>query len=88
MNFWKPPANRNPEAEELDLCRPFVDRMIALGKPKLIIATGAVSAKALLGESDGIMKLRGNSYTLPVAGGPSGASTRSRPGICLKRTSV
>ena len=67
VNFWRPPGNRNPTDDELAMCRPFVDRHIALKKPKLIIVTGAVPAKALLDVSDGIMKLRGKKYdfTLP-----------------------
>ena len=71
VNYWRPAGNRNPDAEELDVCRPFVDRMVELGKPKLIIATGGVPAKALLGSDDGIMKLRGTEYTFTTPGGAS-----------------
>ncbi len=67
VTYWRPPGNRNPEADELAVCRPFVDRMIELNAPKLIIATGGVSAKSLLGTKTGIMKLRGHwvDYTTP-----------------------
>ena len=67
VNYWRPPRNRNPQAEELMVCRPFVDRMIELAAPKLIIAAGAVPAKALLASPQGIMKLRGTrqDYTTP-----------------------
>ena len=61
VNFWRPPGNRNPTDAELLLCRPFVDRLIELSEPKVIIATGAIPTKALLGTADGIMKLRGQS---------------------------
>lgn len=71
VNYWRPAGNRNPDAEELDVCRPFVDRMIELGKPRLILATGAVPAKALLGSDDGIMKLRGTEHTFTTPGGAS-----------------
>ena len=60
VNYWRPPANRNPDAEELAVCRPFVDRMVDLAQPKIIIAAGGVAAKALLGTKTGIMKLRGS----------------------------
>lgn len=66
VNFWRPPGNRNPTEYELALCRPFVDRHIALVKPKLIIAAGTVPAKSLLSSNDGIMKMRGQRYTLDV----------------------
>ncbi|MEL7039933.1 MAG: uracil-DNA glycosylase [Pseudomonadota bacterium] len=60
VNYWRPPGNRNPEADELAVCRPFVDRMIDLAQPKLIIATGGVAAKSLLDTKTGIMRLRGS----------------------------
>lgn len=67
VTYWRPPGNRNPEADELAVCRPFVDRMIELNAPKLIIAAGGVAAKTLLGTKTGIMKLRGQwvNYTTP-----------------------
>lgn len=67
VTYWRPPGNRNPEADELAVCRPFVDRMIELNAPKLIIAAGGVSAKSLLHTKTGIMKLRGSwaDYTTP-----------------------
>jgi len=60
VNYWRPPGNRNPEADELAVCRPFVDRMIDLAQPKIIIATGGVAAKSLLDTKTGIMRLRGS----------------------------
>lgn len=62
VNYWRPPGNRNPEAGELAVCRPFVDRMIDLAQPKLIIATGGVAAKSLLDTRTGIMRLRGSEH--------------------------
>ncbi|MEL6725234.1 MAG: uracil-DNA glycosylase [Pseudomonadota bacterium] len=59
VNYWRPPGNRNPEPDELALCRPFVDRMVDLAQPKIIIATGGVAAKSLLNTKTGIMRLRG-----------------------------
>lgn len=60
VNYWRPPGNRNPEADELAVCRPFVDRMVDLAQPKIIIATGGVAAKSLLDTKTGIMRLRGS----------------------------
>jgi DNA polymerase len=60
VNYWRPPGNRNPEADELAVCRPFVNRMIDLAQPKIIIATGGVAAKSLLNSKTGIMRLRGS----------------------------
>ncbi len=60
VNYWRPPGNRNPEADELAVCRPFVNRMIDLAQPKIIVATGGVAAKSLLNSKTGIMRLRGS----------------------------
>ncbi len=67
--YWHPPGNRNPEPEELAVCRPFVDRMIELGQPKLIIAAGGVAMKTLLQTKTGIMRMRGNEQVLTTPGG-------------------
>jgi uracil-DNA glycosylase len=69
VNYWRPPGNRNPEADELAVCRPFVDRMIALNAPKLIVAAGGVPATALLASKEGIMKLRGKEFAFTLPGG-------------------
>lgn len=69
VNYWRPPGNRNPEADEIAVCRPFVDRMVELVKPKLIIAAGGVPAVSLLASKDGIMKLRGNEYAYSTPDG-------------------
>ena len=68
VNYWRPPGNRNPEADELAVCRPFVDRMVDLAQPKIIIATGGVAAKSLLDTKTGIMRLRGSErpFTTPA----------------------
>jgi DNA polymerase len=71
VNYWRPPGNRNPEAAELAVCRPFVDRMVELAKPKLIVSAGGVPSKALLASKSGIMKLRGTEQVFTT---PSGFS--------------
>ena len=55
----RPPANRNPEAAEALACAPYLDRQIALIKPKLIVALGKVAAVRLLGRDATIASLRG-----------------------------
>ena len=46
--FWRPPGNRRPLPEELSVCRPFVEKHIALIKPELIILVGSTAAESLL----------------------------------------
>lgn len=61
--FWRPPANRRPTTEEIDICRPFVEKHIALLDPHLIILVGSIAATSLLGKHDGISNIRKNSYS-------------------------
>ena len=58
----RPPGNRTPEREECDTCSPFLMRQIAVVRPKVIVALGAVSAKTLLGMNDSMANLRGKIY--------------------------
>ncbi|AZL15041.1 uracil-DNA glycosylase [Rickettsiales endosymbiont of Stachyamoeba lipophora] len=56
--FWRPPGNRRPTNEELELCRPFLEKIIALMKPKLIIMVGSVSTFNLTGLNLNMNQLR------------------------------
>lgn len=71
VNYWRPPGNRNPEADELAVCRPFVERMVEITGPKLVIAAGGVPAKALLESGIGIMRLRGSEHVFTTGAGHS-----------------
>lgn len=55
----RPPDNRKPTQEEIDICIPYLKQQIAVLKPKVIIALGATSVKGLLGKMPAISKLRG-----------------------------
>lgn len=54
----RPPNNRRPTHQEINSCRPFLDKQIELIKPKIIIALGNSAAESLLGSGEGIMKRR------------------------------
>ncbi|MCQ2574832.1 MAG: uracil-DNA glycosylase [Alphaproteobacteria bacterium] len=43
--FWHTPGNRTPSREELDLTRPFINRIIEMEKPKIILTLGSLAAK-------------------------------------------
>lgn len=55
----RPPENRNPQPEEIQACRPFLQRQIAAIRPKVICALGTHAAHALLETSTPISRLRG-----------------------------
>jgi DNA polymerase len=56
----RPPENRNPEPDEMEICGQFLFRQLSAIKPKAICALGSTAAKALLGGKDGVTRLRGN----------------------------
>ena len=55
----RPPDNRDPAPGEAASCRPFLDRQIALLRPRLILAVGRIAAQNLLATDTPIGKLRG-----------------------------
>ena len=55
----RPPGNRNPDAEEIAACLPYLQRQIELIRPKLIVALGKVASNALLGRDATLASLRG-----------------------------
>ena len=55
----RPPSNRTPERDECDTCSPFLMRQIAVVKPKVVVALGAVAAKNLLAVDSSLAGLRG-----------------------------
>ena len=55
----RPPGNRNPEADELAACRPFLDAQLGTIRPKVVLALGSVATQALLRTKEPIGKLRG-----------------------------
>ena len=62
--YWRPPGNRAPTADELALCLPFLERQIELIAPRLLVYLGGTAAKAMLGRSEGITRLRGRWFAL------------------------
>jgi DNA polymerase len=58
----RPPDNRNPEVAEIAQCLPYLERQVALIKPKLIVALGKTAATALLGRDAALGSLRGTRH--------------------------
>ena len=55
----RPPQNRNPEKEEAQSCKEYLDTQIKLINPEIIILLGSVALKNILGEEYGITASRG-----------------------------
>ena len=61
--FWRPPGNRSPTSSEVATCMPFVERIIELIDPRILVALGGPAASALLGQAESVGRLRGRWFT-------------------------
>lgn len=59
----RPPNNRDPTPEEVAICTPYLQRQIALIKPKLILALGRIAAHHLLATDLPMGQLRGQEFS-------------------------
>jgi len=55
----RPPENRNPEPDEMEICGQFLHRQLSTIRPKAICALGGIAARALTGHKEGVTKMRG-----------------------------
>ncbi len=55
----RPPENRDPRAEEIIACLPYLQRQIEIIQPEMIVALGAHAARTLLNTAQSIGELRG-----------------------------
>ena len=65
---WRPPENREPTQDEIDMMLPFLKKHIELVKPDVLVAMGNISSQSLIGRR-GITKIRGiwaEAFGLPV----------------------
>ncbi len=58
----RPPGNRDPQPDEVQACRGYLEKQIALVRPKILVALGRTAAQALLGNESPIGQLRGRWY--------------------------
>ncbi|MBC2774440.1 uracil-DNA glycosylase [Rhizobium sp. AQ_MP] len=56
---WRPPGDRMPSGPETAICRPFIERQIALAEPRLVLVLGNFAARFFFGETGTIHALRG-----------------------------
>jgi DNA polymerase len=56
----RPPGNRTPEPDEMEICGEFLYRQIGAIRPKAICALGSTAARALTGSKEGVTRMRGH----------------------------
>jgi uracil-DNA glycosylase len=64
----RPPGNRDPQPDEIDACAPWLDRQLALIRPRVIVTLGNFATKLLLNTKEGITKIRGQEFAFERAG--------------------
>jgi uracil-DNA glycosylase family 4 len=60
----RPPDNRDPKAEEIASCRPYLEAQLRSIAPTVVVTLGNFATKLLLDTDLGITKVRGRSYPL------------------------
>src|SRR5690349_7793693 len=85
--YWRPPGNRDPTQGEIVACLPFVERLIELMQPKLLLLTGKAAAHTVLKREDGVMKLRGRRllYNREGLAAPVNALVMLHPAYLLRQ---
>ncbi len=56
---WRPPGNRTPTPEEMELCLPFLHRQVELVAPRLVLTLGGPAMQTVFRTNAGIIKMRG-----------------------------
>ncbi len=63
----RPPGNRDPLPAEVAQCLPYLERQIALLKPRILLVLGRVAAHSLLATDISVGKLRGQVHAFGAA---------------------
>jgi uracil-DNA glycosylase len=64
----RPPDNRDPLPEEIEVCKPYLYKKIESIEPKVICTLGNFATKLLTGQPTGITKVHGRPQEREVAG--------------------
>ena len=58
----RPPNNRDPLPDEVELCEPYLKTQLSLINPKLIVALGRIAACTILKTKEPLKNLRNNTF--------------------------
>ena len=64
----RPPGNRDPQPEEIDTCRPWLDAKVDLIQPRVIATLGNFATKLLTANPTGITKVHGTPQEHVIGG--------------------
>lgn len=84
---WRPPGNRTPTVQEISILTPFITRQIELSCPKILLTMGAPATQTLLGQKEGILRLRGRWFDYEMGGQKIPALATLHPAYLLRQPS-
>jgi len=82
---WRPPGNRTPSPLETEICKPFIERQIALADPQVLVFLGGAAASQLLQRKEGILRMRGKWLTYQANGNAIDAIATLHPAYLLRQ---
>ncbi len=84
----RPPGNRDPAPDEIEACRPYLDRQIELIEPTVICTLGNFATKLLTRSSRGITGVRGRPQVHEIGGRTLRVYPLYHPAAALRTTRV
>ena len=84
--FWRPPGNRTPTTQEAAVCHPFIERLVEIVDPQVLVCIGAPATHTMLGQTQGISRLRGKwfKFQTPKLSHPIDATALFHPAYLLR----
>ena len=64
----RPPENRNPSKQEVSSCRAWLDALVNIMRPEVVVTVGNVPTQSLLDTKKGITSLRGSFHRVQLSG--------------------
>lgn len=81
---WRPPGNRTPTPEEMELCLPFLNRQVELVAPRLVLTLGGPAMQTVFKTSSGIIKMRGRWQNVSIGAHAVDALPTLHPAYLLR----
>lgn len=78
----RPPGNRDPQADEVEACSPFLEAQLAHIRPRVVVTLGNFATRELLGTKEGITRIRGKEF--PFRGGEAVLVPTFHPAAVLR----
>ena len=82
----RPPGNRDPQPDEIDTCKPYLNRQIELIEPKVICTLGNFATKLLTRSNRGITSVHGRPQVQELGGRAVRVYPLYHPAAALRST--